>query len=207
VFFSEAMDPTTITGTVFTLADSTNGGTVAGQVTVSANGFTATLTPSSSLAPLTLYTATISIGARDVSGNRLAANFTWSFTTGTGSATPITGTYDGAEQIENLECPECTVDTRTNRWLLSVGSTFTTFTLREATLVGPCLIVGTSQCTPEFTISGGQSGGSLQEVPNAAGHTVSGSVGSGQLHFVYEYLDGGIGDRFRTTFDGTLVTP
>jgi hypothetical protein len=90
VTFSEAMDPTSMAGTVFTLADSTNGGTVAGIVTVSANGFTATLTPSSNLAPSTRFTATITIGAKDLSGNGLVANFTWSFTTGTGSGTAIT---------------------------------------------------------------------------------------------------------------------
>jgi hypothetical protein len=90
VTFSEAMDPTSMTGTVFTLADSTNGGTVAGTVTVSADGFTATLTPSSTLAPSTLFTATITIGAKDLSGNRLGANFTWSFTTGTTAGATIT---------------------------------------------------------------------------------------------------------------------
>src|SRR5262249_59590325 len=51
----------------------------------------ATLTPSEpgGLALTTTYTATItggSSGVKDVAGNALAANFTWSFTTGSGGS-------------------------------------------------------------------------------------------------------------------------
>jgi hypothetical protein len=75
--FSEAMDPSTITTTTFTLK---LGATpVAGVVTYA--GVTATFTPSSNLAANTTYTATITIGASDLAGNLLASNYAWSFTT------------------------------------------------------------------------------------------------------------------------------
>jgi hypothetical protein len=78
--FSEAMNPSTINTTTFTL---TGPGTtpVTGQVTYDAPSHVATLTPSSNLALSTLYTATITTGAQDLFGNPLASNFVWSFTT------------------------------------------------------------------------------------------------------------------------------
>ncbi|MDD4888536.1 MAG: Ig-like domain-containing protein [Phycisphaerae bacterium] len=82
--FSEAMDPLTITTTSFRV--SSPGSTpVAGTVTYVGN--TATFTPASSLTPNTTFTATITTGAKDLAGNALASNFTWTFTTG---ATPDT---------------------------------------------------------------------------------------------------------------------
>src|SRR5439155_898127 len=83
VAFSEVMDPLTINTSNFTLQQGTT--PVAG--TMSYAGVTATFTPASALAPLATFTATITTGARDLAGNALAANFSWSFTTG---ATPDT---------------------------------------------------------------------------------------------------------------------
>jgi hypothetical protein len=76
--FSEAMDPSTINSTTFTL----NQGTTAVLGTVAYSGTTATFTPSNVLAASTTYTATITTGAKDLAGNALAANTVWSFTTG-----------------------------------------------------------------------------------------------------------------------------
>src|SRR5207249_3229494 len=81
--FSEAMDPLTVSTTTFTLKQ----GTTAVAGTVSYSGLTAIFTPAGNLAPLTTYTATVNTGARDLAGNALAADFSWSFTTG---ATPDT---------------------------------------------------------------------------------------------------------------------
>ena len=49
--------------------------------TVTVTGATVKLTPSAPLAFATTYTATITTGVTDVSGNAVAANFSWSFTT------------------------------------------------------------------------------------------------------------------------------
>lgn len=94
VTFSEPMDPLTITTANFAV---TGPGTtpVIGTVAFDANSNTATFTrinhlttpvafhptPVSYLEPNTTYTATILTGARDMAGNALANNLTWSFTT------------------------------------------------------------------------------------------------------------------------------
>src|SRR5207245_4558010 len=61
VAFSEVMDPLTINTSNFTLKQ----GTTAVAGTVSYAGVTATFTPAGNLAPLTVYTATVTTGARD----------------------------------------------------------------------------------------------------------------------------------------------
>jgi hypothetical protein len=80
--FSKAMDPTalTATGTV-TLSVAGLGG-AAVPATVNYAGNTVTLTGSSALAANKQYTATITTAAEDLTGNALAANDVWSFTTG-----------------------------------------------------------------------------------------------------------------------------
>jgi hypothetical protein len=81
VTFDEGMDSTTLNGTTFTLVGP--GVTpVIGNVTYSTIGNTATFTPSSTLATSTTYTATITTGVADLSGNTLASNFVWTFMTG-----------------------------------------------------------------------------------------------------------------------------
>ena len=78
--FSTAMNPTTINSMTFTLAGP-GGAAIMGAVTYS--GTTATFTPAANLLPSTGYTGTITIGATDLTGSSLAANFVWTFTTGT----------------------------------------------------------------------------------------------------------------------------
>lgn len=76
--FSKAMDPLTITTATFTLK---RGSTpVTGVVTYI--GQVATFTPSVNLTANTLYTATVTTGAKDLAGNALEADYVWSFTTG-----------------------------------------------------------------------------------------------------------------------------
>lgn len=76
--FSEAMDPLTINNTTFTLKQGTS--SVPGTVTYS--GMTATFTPENILLAATVYTATMTTGAKNFSGNGLAMNSEWSFITG-----------------------------------------------------------------------------------------------------------------------------
>jgi hypothetical protein len=76
--FSEPMDPLTLTKISFTLSHANT--TVAGVVTYA--GTTATFNPAAALAPFTRYTARITTRAKDLSGNGLASNVVWSFTTG-----------------------------------------------------------------------------------------------------------------------------
>src|SRR6185369_7896311 len=58
---------------------------------VSASGATATLQPNTTLASSTTYTATLLAGAngiKDLAGNPLASNYSWSFTTAAGPSCP-----------------------------------------------------------------------------------------------------------------------
>ncbi|QIH37482.1 DUF3494 domain-containing protein [Flavobacterium sp. Sr18] len=90
--FSMIMDPLTINGTTFTLKQGTT--TITGAVSYS--GTTATFNPTSDLLEGTLYTATISTGAKNVAGNALANDFVWSFTTlVTNSPAPTAGLFFG----------------------------------------------------------------------------------------------------------------
>lgn len=84
ITFSEAMDTLTINTSTFTL----NQGTTTILGTVAYSGTTARFTPSTILAEGTIYTATVTTGAKDLAGNPLAANFIWSFTTATSGAGP-----------------------------------------------------------------------------------------------------------------------
>lgn len=80
--FSEAMLASTINTTTFTV--SAPGPTsVAGTVTYDAASDAATFTPANPLALDTLYTATITTGARDLAGAPLATHYVWTFTTST----------------------------------------------------------------------------------------------------------------------------
>jgi hypothetical protein len=86
--FSEAMNPSTINTTTFTLTSGTPPVAVAGVVTYDVPSHVATFTPSDPLALSTLYTATITTGAQDLNGDPLASDYVWTFTT---SATTCTG--------------------------------------------------------------------------------------------------------------------
>ena len=128
--FSEAMNPSTINTTTFTLAGP--GATaVPGQVTYDAASKTAIFTPSSALAVSTVYTATITTGAKDAFGNALASNFVWSFTTGTstcqsGPPTVISeGPLDGANGV----CPNTIVVATFSEAMNPSTINTTTFTL------------------------------------------------------------------------------
>ncbi len=90
--FSEAMNPTTINGSSFTLTNTTLGTAVTGTVSYSVASRTATFTPTTpALLPNnTLFTATLTTAATDLAGNALggntavvpaAGNHVWTFTT------------------------------------------------------------------------------------------------------------------------------
>lgn len=101
--FSEAMDPLSLNSATFFLMQGAN----AVPGTVSYTGVSAVLVPAGNLAPATAYTATIrggTGGARDLAGNPMAGDFTWSWTTSAAAdsiAPTVTGTInaDGATNV------------------------------------------------------------------------------------------------------------
>ncbi len=78
--FSEDILATSVDATTFTLSNS-SGSSISGTVTFNGSTNAATFTPASTLEALSTYTATLNTGITDVSGNALASNYSWSFTT------------------------------------------------------------------------------------------------------------------------------
>ncbi|HVY73181.1 MAG TPA: N,N-dimethylformamidase beta subunit family domain-containing protein, partial [Puia sp.] len=92
VTFDERIDPTTISGATVYLKDGL-GNLIPATVSYTDGSRTATLIPSASLNFSSVYTATIVGGAtdprvKDLAGNALANNYTWSFTTAAAPAVP-----------------------------------------------------------------------------------------------------------------------
>ena len=93
--FSEAMNASTITSSTFTLVK--QGTTTPLAASVSYASQVATLDPTADLLPATTYTATVKggpSGVKDLAGNALAADASWTFTTGAsgGPQPPPSGT-------------------------------------------------------------------------------------------------------------------
>lgn len=80
--FSEQMDSSTLTTTSFTLMN----GLVAVPGSVMCPGTTASFKPAANLAPSTTFTARITTVARDLADNPMAADYVWTFQTGTVAA-------------------------------------------------------------------------------------------------------------------------
>lgn len=167
VTFSGAMDPATITTSTFSVKQGL--AEVSGEVTYS--GVTALFTPSSYLAESTLYTATITTGAKDPAGNALASDFVWSFTTGlapdvTKPAVSSTDPANGATVV-----PIGSKLTATFSEAMDPASiTATTFTLQQ----GAAAVAGTvsySGITALFTPAGDLAAGSIYTATITTGST------------------------------------
>ena len=132
--FSESMDPLTLNQSTFTLKHGTT--VVDGAVTYF--GTTSTFSPSGPLAANTLYTATITTGAKNTAGVALGSNYVWTFTTG--SASDATAPIVISTFPENLA-----TDVGYNSSLLATFSeamdplsiTDASFTLKNGTIAVP----------------------------------------------------------------------
>ncbi len=81
--FSEAIDPATVNTGTFELRDPSNA-VVTAAVSYNVGSKTATFAPATELAESTTYTAILkggSAGIKDLAGNSLVSDYTWSFTT------------------------------------------------------------------------------------------------------------------------------
>ena len=131
--FSEAMNPLTINATTFTLMQ----GAIIVSGTVTYSGTTAYFTPTTALLPGTVYTATITTGARNVAGTALANNYVWTFTTGTAIA-PIVISTDPANNATGVALNK-TVTATFNMVMDPLTINATTFTVKQ----GATTVVGT----------------------------------------------------------------
>ncbi|QDG65140.1 DNRLRE domain-containing protein [Pseudarthrobacter sp. NIBRBAC000502772] len=146
--FSEAMNASTVTSSTFTLKAGTT--TVPAAVTYSSTGNVATLNPTADLTANTTYTATIEsgpTGVKDVAGNALATDKTWTFTTapaGGGDTTPptVTGTSptDGATGV----AVTANVTGTFSEAMDASTVTSSTFTLKAGTTTVPAAVTYSS---------------------------------------------------------------
>ncbi|HEY4739924.1 MAG TPA: Ig-like domain-containing protein [Candidatus Acidoferrales bacterium] len=119
--FSDAMAPATINATTFTV---TGPGTAPIAGTVTYAGGTATFTPTSDLPANTLFTATITTGATDITGGPLASNYSWSFMTGTAPLVIATNPAGGATNVPLAQIITATFNEPMNAVTIN-ASTFT----------------------------------------------------------------------------------
>jgi hypothetical protein len=132
--FNEAMDPLTINTTTFVL----NQGASAISGTVTYSGTTATFTPFSALASHTVYTGTITTGAKDPTKNALPVNYVWSFTTGILADTtrPIVISTDPANGATNVFLNKIVTATF-SEYMTPSSINATTFLLKQGTTTVP----------------------------------------------------------------------
>ena len=148
--FDLAMD--SLSTTTFTLKQGTTA--VAGTVTTSADGTSATFAPSSSLSAGTVYTATITAGAKSAGGVALAADSSWSFTTGTtpdNSAPVVSGTNpaDGASGV----AVNAKLSATFSKEMDPVSITSASFTVKQAGVAVPGSVTYGPGATATFTSS------------------------------------------------------
>lgn len=142
--FSTTMNAASVNATSFQLKQGMN--VIAGVVTH--NGVTASFTPTLPLAPNTVYSATITTGAKDLAGNSLAANYTWSFATGT---VPVVVSTDPANTATGVALNK-KITASFSEVMNSATINNTTFLLKQGTnsITG---IVSYSGTTASFTPS------------------------------------------------------
>ncbi len=105
VTFSEAMDPTTINTTTYSLKVTATGANIPGTVTYNPTTLVAEFKPTSQLPSSTNITATVTAGMKDVSGNPLLITTgspgIWSFTTADQTPPTVTAVSpaNGATQV------------------------------------------------------------------------------------------------------------
>jgi hypothetical protein len=150
--FSVPMNASTINSGTFTLTGpgATN---VNGLVAYAVVGNTLTFTPTLPLTASTLYTATITTGAQDLAGAGLAANYVWTFTTGTSVvAVPpeivSTDPASGATGVPLNQAISATFSEAMNPLTLTTG----TFLLYQGTSASGTPIPGTVSSDTTNTI-------------------------------------------------------
>ena len=108
--FNEKMKPSTFTNASFTLT-----GSEAIKGTVTYSGIIVSLKPTSNLAPFSTYTGLVKASVKDLMGNALQADYTWTFTTIpevtllsypiTGGTTSGAGTFNQGSSVTVIATP------------------------------------------------------------------------------------------------------
>lgn len=123
--FSTTMDPLTINSATFIVKN----GSVVIPGTLTYSGLIASFTPTIPLDPTTVFTVTITSGAKDALGNAMSANYLWSFATG---ALPIVVSTD-PDNLETNVVLNKAISATFSKNMNGVTITNTTFTLQQGT--------------------------------------------------------------------------
>ena len=146
--FNVPMDATTINTTTFKL---TGPGTTPVTGSVNYSGSTATFTPTALLAVSTLYTATITTGAKDPKGVPLAANYVWTFTTAPPPAVTSTVPASGASNVPLNQKISATFNTTMTASTITAAGTFTVAKTTGGTAVAGAVTYDSASNTAIFT--------------------------------------------------------
>ena len=126
VSFNEEMNPETINQTSFTVNGTSQ---LAGVITYS--GMTATFTPSALLAPNTTYSARLTRMVKDLTGNALQTETTWTFSTGL-TITPMVSSTDPDNNANNVVLNKV-ISVNFNMPMKASTINTTTYTLKQGT--------------------------------------------------------------------------
>jgi len=138
--FSVPMNPLTLTATTYTLKQGTT--SIAGAVTYS--GTAASFDPTVDLLPATVYTATITTGAKNAAGLPIAADYVWTFTTIAANVPTVTLT-DPANNATGVVLNK-TVTANFNMAMDPLTLSATSFTLKQGVnaIAGAVTYAGTT---------------------------------------------------------------
>ena len=155
ITFSEPIDQTSITALTFMVRQGTTN--VPGTITTTAT--TATFTPTTNFLPATQYTATITAGAKDVAGNKLGSDYTFSFTTASSPdlVLPMVNSTDPLFNATNVSKNKVVVITF-SKPMNPTTITSSTFTLMQGNtaIAGTVAYSGTSASfTPSALLTSG----------------------------------------------------
>ena len=129
--FNEVMDPASLNAATFFVKQGTN--LIAGAISYAGN--TVTFSPSVPLMANTVYTATVTTGAKDPSGNAMVADYVWTFNTGNIPVVVSTDPANGAANVALNKVVTATFSTVMNASTVNA----TTFQLKQ----GVTVIAGT----------------------------------------------------------------
>ncbi|MFV7235738.1 Ig-like domain-containing protein [Flavobacterium sp. ZB4R12] len=140
--FSVPMDPLTINNSTFTVKQGTN--TIAGVITYT--GSTVSFTPTNPLTTNTVYTVTLTTGAKSLQGTPLATNHVWSFTTVPAPTVTATDPLNNAIAVDLNK----TVTANFSLAMDPLTINTTTFTLKQGTTIIPGVVTYTGGNTASF---------------------------------------------------------
>ncbi|TRX01505.1 Ig-like domain-containing protein [Flavobacterium gawalongense] len=140
--FSVPMDPLTINNSTFTVKQGTN--TIAGVITYT--GSTVSFTPTNPLTTNTVYTVTLTTGAKSLQGTPLATNYVWSFTTVPAPTVTATDPLNNAIAVDLNK----TVTANFSLAMDPLTINTTTFTLKQGTTIIPGVVTYTGGNTASF---------------------------------------------------------